>query len=1076
LRDFRQHDETDCGAACLAFIFHHYGKSVSLSVIRQRSGTNRGGTTALGLVDTCRNFGFSAKGVRCQIDDLRAMPLPGIAHVTLEGGRQHYVVVVEIRKSSIKIMDPAVGRIAKWPLDKFKQLWTNVIVLATPSIGFVKSENTKGPWTKLLALVAPQKHVLLQAFIGIVLGTLLSLSTAIYIQKIVDNVIVDGNHNLLRLLGCAMLIVLVARIVLGYFQSLLMLKSAQRIDAGLILGYYRHLMRLPQSFFDTMRVGEITSRVRDAVAIRDFLNSTILGLVVNPLILICSFAAMFVYSWKLALFSMLLLPANLAIYFISDWRNRRYQRQIMERSADFDAQLVESLHAISVVRSCGLEERMTFRSETRLVRMMESIWHAANSGLAINSAGTFTTQAYSIGLLWIGASLVLDTQLTAGELMSCNALAGYLTGPMLAIIGMNTSIRTATAATDRLYEILDLEREKDEGTAELLLDGTFTLAADRINFSHAGRLATLRDISLEFRSGTMTALTGLSGCGKSTLLAILQRYYPANEGTILVNGIDFRYFKLAGLRSQIGYVPQRIDMLAGTVLENIAPNEAHPNIVRIVDLCRRMGILDFIESLPRGFQTLITENGANLSGGQKQRLAIVRALYLDAPILLLDEPSSALDTESEHILMGILRDLRDDGKLIVLAVHNKSLVEISDRVVEMRAGKVVSDTIRRAFSPKDVSAEARNGHLNPSPGLSLECQMEAPNVATTLFHQLKDCNHKGLLFGQTDANVMGIDSQGKGWFMESNRCDIHTITGKYPALFGFDVQYLSKGWSRFNSHIIPKILEAHLKGAVVTIGWHPENLITGGDSYSGSGVNDVLPGASGNQLLVNQLDSIADKLGNLKAKDGTTIPIIFRPWHEPNGGHFWWGNGRCTPTEYVRLFQFTVDYLRKERRVDNFLFCFSPGLYSDRFEDSMALYPGNEYVDIVGLDAYGDHSNGHQERFLAHTRDLVCFAEANGKIPALTEIGFKKSEKECGLHFCQNTSWLTKCVIGPLKADPIARRVRYITFWRNEAYNPINYYLPYPGSPHEEDLIKASRDDFLIFADRLRDSNALSRT
>jgi ATP-binding cassette subfamily B protein len=901
-----------------------------------------------------------------------------------------------------------------------------------------------------------------------VLGTVLSLSSAIYIQKIVDNVIVDGNRNLLRLLGVSMLLILGARIVLGYFQSILMLKSAQRIDAGLILGYYRHLMRLPQSFFDTMRVGEITSRVRDAVAIRDFLNGTILSLVLNPLILLFAFAAMFAYSWRLAVYSLLLIPVNLAIYLVSDWLNRRYQREIMERSADFDAQLVESLHAISVVRSRGLEDQMSFRSETRLVRLLKRVWSAANAGLVVGSAGTLTTQAYSIGLLWIGASLVLDSQLTAGELMSCNALAGYLTGPIVALIGINTSIRTATTATDRLYEILDLEREKDEGTAELSLKETFDLRIERLNFHHAGRLATLQDVSLECRSGTITALVGQSGCGKSTLLALLQRHYAADSGAILLNGVDLHYLKLASLRAHIGYVPQRIDLLAGTVLENIAPDEAQPDMVRIVDLCRRAGILDFVESLPRGFQTLITENGANLSGGQKQRLAIVRALYPDTPILLMDEPSSALDAGSEEQLMQMLQELRQAGKLIILAAHNQRLREVSDRIVEMRDGRIVSETAGKA-STLPAAASATSNIIPLLADEESTAGLVDPNATREtqrLFAALWGRLHDGVLFGHTDANVMGIDASGKGWFMEEGRCDLHAITGRYPAVYGFDVGHLHRGWAQSNGHMVPKIREAFSRDGIATVGWHPENPLSGENFHAGSPVPHLLPGAAGNRALCERLDLIADHLGNLRDSDGRSIPIIFRPWHDSNGGRYWWGDSRCTPDEYIRLYRFTVTYLRDVRRVRNFLYAFSPEL-GDAFEDGLERYPGHGYVDVIGLDAYGDLSPGYQGRLIEHIRQLVLYAEANAKVPALTALGFKQSERECGLKHCASPAWLTEYILNPIKSDPIAHRVRYLVFWRNEAYNPDTYYLAHPGSPHEDDLIAASADPYVVLGDRL---------
>ncbi len=553
-----------------------------------------------------------------------------------------------------------------------------------------------------------RRAVLLQAFAGAIVATILSLSTAIYVQKIVDNVIVDGNRNLLTLLGVSMLVVLVFRLVLGWFQTRLMLRMAQQIDATLILGYYRHLMRLPQPFFDTMRVGEITSRVGDAVKIRNFLNGTFLSLLLQPLILLFAFAAMFFYSWKLALLSLALVPLNLLVYFAADWLNKKYQRLIIERGADFDAQLVESLHAQPVIRAFRLEEPMGLRTESRLVRLLRPVWTAANGGLVVSSAAGFITQAYTIVLLWIGAAQVLQANLTPGQLMSCYALAGCLTGPISALVGMNAAIREALVATDRLYEIIDLECEKDTGTMELTPDLLGDIRLEGVTFKYPGRLPVLRDLTLTIPAGKITALVGESGCGKSTLLALLRRLYVPEAGKIFIGATDIQYVSLANVRKMVAVVPQQTHLLSGTVLENLTPGDYQPDMPRLLQICREVGILDFIESLPQGFLTPVTENGGNLSGGQRQRFAIARALYTEAPVLLFDEPSSALDLRAEHSLMELLLRLRDQGRTIVVSAHTERLLEAADQVIEIAGGRAIPASGINGMAP----AQARTAHMD----------------------------------------------------------------------------------------------------------------------------------------------------------------------------------------------------------------------------------------------------------------------------------------------------------------------------------------------------------------------------
>ncbi|HVT73906.1 MAG TPA: peptidase domain-containing ABC transporter [Lacunisphaera sp.] len=708
---YRQRDVTDCGAASLGFVAAHYGKVLSIARLRQIAGTNQRGSTALGLVEAARQLGFTAKGVKGPVEALGAIPLPAIAHCLIDQRLLHYVVLVDWTPRYARVMDPAVGRVEKWPRAKFESVWTGILILLAPDGGFQPGHHTESPAQRLWRLLQPHRAMIAQAFFGAVVTTILGLSMAIYVEKIVDQVIPDGNRQLLNLLGVVMLCILGFKLLLGWLQSLLSIRTAQRIDATLMLGYYRHLLRLPQAFFDTMRVGEITSRVGDAIKIRNFLNVSLLSLLLNPLILLFTLVAMFFWSWKLAVLSLAVLPGNAAIYWLVDRLNGRYQRQLMERGADFGAQLVESLHAQPVLRRFRLEDYAALRTENRLVRLLRIVWRTSLVGAGSNTAATLVNQAYLIGLLWLGAGLVLRAGLSPGQLMSCYTLAGYLTGPVGALIGLNASVQETLIATDRLFELMDLELEPDQGTIEFTAAHAQEIRLEQVSFKHAGRAATLQDMTLSLPPGRITALVGASGCGKSTLLALLQRLYLPVAGRILIGGIDVRYFRLASLRQHLAVVTQQTHLLSGTVLENLAPGENQPDMERLLGICRDLGLLGFIEQLPQGFFTYLNENGMNLSGGQRQRLAMARALYSGAPILLLDEPSSALDAGSEEALALRLRELCDGkGKTIILAAHSSRLTAVADLVVTLAEGRILSVS---AASPRTGIASQATGSSAP---------------------------------------------------------------------------------------------------------------------------------------------------------------------------------------------------------------------------------------------------------------------------------------------------------------------------------------------------------------------------
>lgn len=264
----KQRDITDCGAACITSIAAHYKLQLPVSRIRQFAGTDKRGTNVLGLIEAAEKLGFQAKGAKGAIDSLSKIPLPAIAHVILKNGLHHYVVLYKVTATHIVYMDPGDGDSHKEKLDIFKEKWNGVIVLLLPDEGFQKANNKTSNTKRFLQLLRPQTSIMIQALVGAVVYTILGLASSIYIQKIIDFVLPDGNVKLLNLLSCVMIVILIFQTFIGGFKTVLGLQTGQMIDARLILGYYKHLLQLPQRFFDTMRVGEIISRVNDAVKIR----------------------------------------------------------------------------------------------------------------------------------------------------------------------------------------------------------------------------------------------------------------------------------------------------------------------------------------------------------------------------------------------------------------------------------------------------------------------------------------------------------------------------------------------------------------------------------------------------------------------------------------------------------------------------------------------------------------------------------------------------------------------------------------------------------------------------------------
>jgi ATP-binding cassette, subfamily C, bacteriocin exporter len=691
----KQHDIKDCGAACLASIGNHYQVNLPIARIRQYAHTDKRGTNVLGIVEAAEKMGFSAKGVKGGIDSLDKIPLPAIAHVVLKQQLHHYIVIYKVEKSKtesqskITVMDPAFGKMETYTFEEFQKIWSGVLVLFAPNDDFRTYNDKVSPITRFWHLVQPHKTILVQALLGAIVFTVLGLAMSIYIQKITDYVLVEGNRKLLNLLSISMIGIIVLQGFIGSQKSIFVMKTGQLIDAKLILGYYKHLLHLPQRFFDTMQIGEITSRINDAVKIRSFINEVAIDMIVNVFIVIFSFTLMFTYYWKLALVILVVIPFYGLIYFILNKFNKKVERNIMENAAELQTQLVESVTHVRTVKEFGIEDFSNLKTENKFVKLLFSTYKSGLNGVFAGSSTQFLASLFTVILMWIGSGYVIDRAITPGELFSFYALISYFTSPVASLIGMNKTAQNALIAADRLFEIMDLEREKTENKIEMQRENIGDIKFENVSFRYGSRMDVFKNFNATFKKNETTAIVGESGSGKTTLISLLQNLYPIKEGKIYIGNYDTQFIHYKNLRQLIGVIPQQLNLFSGNIIENIALGDSFPNIQRILDLSKQLGITEFVEKLPNGFETQIGENGAMLSGGQKQRIAIARALYKNPEILLMDEATSSLDTNSERIVKEVIDDFKKQGKTIVIIAHRLSTIANADQILVMENGEVI---------------------------------------------------------------------------------------------------------------------------------------------------------------------------------------------------------------------------------------------------------------------------------------------------------------------------------------------------------------------------------------------------
>jgi len=687
--EVKQHDIMDCGAACISSIGNYHKIYVPISKIRQWSETDKNGVNVLGLIDALDKMGFHAKGVKANIKSIDKIPLPSVAHLVYENRLQHFVVIYKVKKKSITIMDPSFGYLLQLSIEEFEANWSSALILIAPKNNFTPENFKKSNINRFYELIKPHQSIVYQSIFGALLYTILGLSIPVYIQKITDHVLMNENKNLLNLMSAIMILLISIQAIIGVKKNMMVMKTGQLIDAQLILGYYTHIMNLPQRFFDTMRIGEIISRINDAVKIRTFINETAIEILVNSFVIIFTITLMFTYYWKLGLIITLIIPIYSGIYYLMNYFNKINERKIMEVSAKLETQLVESINHAKTIKEFGIENFSNTLIEHRFINLLFVSFKSGLNSLFASGTSQYLSSILTVLILWIGSSYVIDGMLSPGELFSFYALIGFFTGPVAILIGANKSIQNALIASERLFEIMDLETESThEGKLTMQKSDLGDIHFKNVTFSYGKRTNLFNDFNLTIYKNQVTALVGESGCGKTTIFSLFQQLYPVKDGGIFIGDYNMNDINLKSFRSFVGVISQDLQLFAGNIIENIALGDPNPDFNRILDICKKLEISEFIESLPYRYDTEIGENGTLLSGGQKQRIAFARAIYKKPEILLLDEATSSLDSNSELPIKKFIDFYKKQFKTIIIIAHRLSTIKSVDRIVYLKNGRV----------------------------------------------------------------------------------------------------------------------------------------------------------------------------------------------------------------------------------------------------------------------------------------------------------------------------------------------------------------------------------------------------
>ena len=732
----RQHDTTDCAAACLAMVCLHYKKEVTITRLRDMMGTDLKGTNLVGLQKAANELGFTTAAVRVDRENfLSDFSLPCIAQVITDQGLAHFVVVfkkttikdegarrkhmlqdAETRKEEEKkgkkhkckdyviIGDPGT-ELKKISLDEFYKNFTGVLLLLNPTSEFkggkLGSRDGKdgkdgksgkyGMMKRYIDLLLPQKKLFFYAILSSVITTILGIASSMFNKILMDEVLPYGLNNLLVTLILVFSVVSITSTLIGFVRQWVLIHLSIKIDIPLMLGYFGHIFNLPMKFFATRKTGDITTRYSDADTIKSIFTSIALSLVMD--ISMAVITGIILFRMNAMLFSISLFMALVSILLVLVYKQpyKRINEESMAQSAALNSQMIESLRGIETVKCNANEQTELDNLEREYMKSLKISLRSSRISTTQGLISSFISTGFSMLTTYVGISQVLNGEMTLGGFMAFSTLSSYFTSPLSNLIGLQMQIQEASISMKRLTEIMDYpaENETAEGMEQSEMEKVEgDIEFKDVTFRYGNRAPALDHVSFTIPAGKKVALVGSSGSGKSTITKLLLKYYDPEDGEIDVNGVNLAEYSNHSVRRAIAYVPQNVELFSKTIYDNIRISRMDATLDEVKEAAKKADAHEFIRHLPLQYNTYLEEAGNGLSGGEKQRIALARAFLKDSNLYILDESTSNLDFATETLIFNMIYEQLADRSMLIVA-HRLSTIRDCDLILVMDHGKIV---------------------------------------------------------------------------------------------------------------------------------------------------------------------------------------------------------------------------------------------------------------------------------------------------------------------------------------------------------------------------------------------------
>ena len=692
----KQHDATDCAAACMAMVCLHYKKETTITRLRDMMGTDLKGTNLIGLSKCAEKLGFMSQAVRVDKEGfLSKYTLPAIANVVTKEGLSHFVVVFKITKEHVIIGDPAKD-ILKVPIDEFYKNFTGALLLLRPNQEFAggRLKGTK-VFHRYVGLLLPHKKLFIYTIIASLLITLLGIVSSLFNNIIYDEILPYQQKDVLKIMLLVFLGISLTSTIVSFVRQWILIHLSMKIDIPLMLGYFEHIYKLPMKFFASRRTGDITTRFSDAFTIKDIFTNIALSLIMDISMAVITGVILFQMNPKLFAIILFMTIISILLVFIFKQPYKKINEEQMQQASVLNSEIIEGLRSVETIKGNANEE-VTLEGIER--EYIKSLRISYKEGMLSNIQSTISGVISGLGnlvLLYVGISQVINGDLTLGSYMAFTTLAGYFMDPISNLVSLQLSIQEANISMKRLSEILDYEREvgMDEGSEDNNLyqeidkiDGEINVS--NVTFAYGNRKPALQNVSFTIPKGKKVALVGASGSGKSTMAKLLLKYYEPQEGEITIDGVDIQEYRNDSLRRAISYVPQNIELFSKSIYDNIRVSRQSATLEEVKEAAKAADAHEFIKRLPMQYYTYLEEAGNGLSGGEKQRIALARAFLKENEFYIMDESTSNLDFATENIIFDMIYNKFSNKSMLIIA-HRLATVKNCDVIIVLDKGKIV---------------------------------------------------------------------------------------------------------------------------------------------------------------------------------------------------------------------------------------------------------------------------------------------------------------------------------------------------------------------------------------------------